>query len=361
MTSRAPVYDGAVPRRRRAAAIAMLAALALALGASRTPVAAAQPAGDPARPPTAATAPAAIALIPFSAEKRLKLYGKPVAAEVTRALREAGLDVTLVSDGADVPPRARLVVDGRLIKKGAGVVIEARIRDPERGVDVARPSGAAASIGDIDRAAATVAAELVTAIRDGLAAQDAEAARARAALAPPTPPPSPGTRPPPPPPPGVRAAPVDRRPLAVVIVTARPLVDAAGAAVDVTPLVAPAALELAARLGHRVTVEGTRADVVIDPAALAGRGAALIVGFELLDFVRGTQRDVPIARARARVTVYDTAGNRLYRRIVRTDTLVGSRGDRVDTLVRFAAAQVVDVVAPRIRERLAAGARVGAR
>ncbi|MBZ0233405.1 MAG: hypothetical protein K8M05_13840, partial [Deltaproteobacteria bacterium] len=64
--------------------------------------------------------------------------------------------------------------------------------------------------------------------------------------------------------------------------------------------------------------------------------------------------DRDVARARARVTVIDPSGKLLYRRVIRTDTLVGSRGDRTDTLVRFAADQVTDVAAPRIRERLEA-------
>lgn len=289
---------------------------------------------------------ASIALIPFSAEKRLKLYGTPVAAEITRALREAGLDVTLVSEGEAVPPRARLVVDGRLVRKGGGVVIEARIRDPERGVDVARPSGTAPALGDIDRAAAAVAGELVTAIRAGLAEQDAAAATARAALAPTsgTPVPEPG--------PAGKPRPVDRRPLAIVVVSASDIADGDGAPVDVTALVAPAAIDLGARLGHRVAVEPASPGGTFDPTVYGSRGASLLVTFELLAFLRGTQAGIPIARARARVTVLDAQGKRVYRRIVRTDTLVGSRGDRVDTLVRFAAAQVADVVSPRIRERL---------
>jgi hypothetical protein len=294
---------------------------------------------------------ASIALIPFTAEKRLKLYGTPVAAEITRALREAGLDVVLVSEGEAVPPRARLVVDGRLVRKGAGVVIEARIRDPERGVDVARPSGTAPALGDIDRAAAAVAGELVTAIRAGLAEQDAAAAKSRAALAPaagpPVPEPSSGSG-------AGKPRPVDRRPLAIVVVSARDIADGAGAPVDVTALVAPAAIELGARLGHRVAVEHAPPGGTFQPSAYGSRGASLLVTFELLDFLRGTQAGIPIARARARVTVLDAQGNRVYRRIVRTDTLVGSRGDRVDTLVGFAAAQVSDVVSPRIRERLGA-------
>ena len=321
------VYDAAVTRPFVLALIVVGSLLGLAREASAQ--------GDRAT----------IALIPFTADKRLVLYGKPVAAEVTRALRDAGLDVTLVTDGDPVPARARLVVDGRLVKRGAGVVIEARIRDPERGVDVARPSGSATALDDIDHAAAAVAAELVTAIRAGLAEQDAQAARAAAALRPsePTAPvaPEPGH-------------PTDRRPLAIIVVAAPLIASADGAAVDIAPLFAPAAIELARRLGHRAAVEAAPQPAApLDPLGATARGASMVVGFELLGFVSGTQRDIPVARARARVTVFDAAGKPLYRRIVRTDTLVGSRGDRIDTLIRFAAAQVTDVVAPRIRERLA--------
>ncbi len=340
------VYHAGVPRLPRALALALVAPVVLAvlLVAAGAGAAHAQAEGR-----------AAIALIPFTAEKRLQLYGKPVAAEVTRALREAGLDVTLVNDGDPVPARARLVVDGRLVRRGAGVVIESRIRDPERGVDVARPSGAAASIENIDHAAATVAAELVVAIRAGLAAQDAQAARAAAALTRTSPRPVDAVRPPSPGGDVVSPRP-DTRPLAIVVVSAPALAGVEAAPVDIPPLFAPAALELARRLGHRAAVESAPAPpaVAVDPELAASHGAALVVGFELLAFVAGTQRDIPVARARARVTVFDATGTLVYRRVVRTDTLVGSRGDRVDTLIRFAAAQVTDVVAPRIRERLEA-------
>jgi hypothetical protein len=330
----ARVYDGAVTRLVCALVLLVVASLGLP-GAAH-----AQSAGR-----------AAIALIPFSAEKRLKLYGKPVAAEVTRALRDAGLDVQLVGDGDPVPARARLVVDGRLVKRGAGVVIESRIRDPERGVDVARPSGSAASLDDIDHAASAVAAELVIAIRAGLAAQDEQAARAAAALAP-----TDTKVPVPPTGPIAPAARRDNRPLAIVVVSAPGLARAKDAPTDVAPLFAPAAVELARRLGHRAAVETAPPPPAppLDPQVAAQRRASLVVGFELLSFTSGTQRDIPVARARARVTVFDASGKQLYRRIVRTDTLVGSRGDRVDTLIRFAAAQVTDVAAPRIRERLEA-------
>lgn len=337
------MYDARVARRLTVRALVVGLAVLVGLAVRVTPPAAAQPA------PTARDG-AAIALIPFTAEKRLRLYGTPVAAEITRALRAAGLDVTLVSDGQPVPPRARLVVDGRLVKRGAGVVIEARIRDPERGVDVARPSAAAPALGEIDRAAATVAAELVAAIRDGLAAQDVATARARAALVA-SPVDAPGPRPPDAP--GVA---VDRRPLAVVVVAGPPIAGADGARVDIAPLVAPAALELTARLGHRLLIAGAPDGGTIDVAAVRRHGAALVVTFELLGFTPGRQGDIPVARARARVTVYDAGGDVRYRRVVRTDTLIGSRGDRVDTMLRFVAAQVADVVTPRIRERLGAAA-----
>jgi len=339
-------YHGAVPRPRIAFALAALIGATVVAG--RGPGAAtAQPAPGAAAPGDAARK-VTIALLPFTAERRLAVFGQPVASEISRALREAGLDVSLVGDGAPVPARARLVVSGRIVKRGAGVVLEARIRDPERGVDVARPSGAAAAVADIDQAASALATALVPAIRGGLAAQDAAAARDRAALAPPPAPVPVAT--------GVvqpaRPVAVDRRPVALVTVQAPTLADRDGAPMPVATLAAPAVADLARRVGYRAVAVDAHA--AVDPAVLASSRAALRITVELLSLSHETSRDIPLGRARARVTVTDASGAPVYRRTVRTDTLVGSRGDRLDTLVRLAAAQVTDVIAPRLRERLAA-------
>jgi len=58
------------------------------------------------------------------------------------------------------------------------------------------------------------------------------------------------------------------------------------------------------------------------------------------------------ARARARVRVASQSGT-IFDRVVRTDTLVGGRGDRRDAVARAAVAQIVDIAMPRVRERLA--------
>ena len=46
--------------------------------------------GDRARMPTT------IAMLPLDGEKRLELFGQPVAAEIARALKAAGIDVVVV-------------------------------------------------------------------------------------------------------------------------------------------------------------------------------------------------------------------------------------------------------------------------
>ena len=127
-----------------------------------------------------------VAVLPFAGEGRMALYGQPVAAQVAKVARAAGLDIVLLAAGAEVPRGARLVVDGRLVKSGQAIVLEARVRDPERGLDVARRSSTATGLGVVDRAADDVAEQLVPAIRAGLVEQGEARAQARAALALPT-------------------------------------------------------------------------------------------------------------------------------------------------------------------------------
>jgi hypothetical protein len=123
-----------------------------------------------------------------------------------------------------------------------------------------------------------------------------------------------------------------------VRVRGKALHDRAGAPLDVAALTRPALARLAARLGYVV---------VDDPAA------PLVITAELTRLVAGFEGEVPVGRGRARVIV-SRDGAVVFDRLVRTDTVVGSRGDRVDTIVRLVAAQAADVVLPRVRERLEA-------
>ena len=294
-----------------------------------------------------------VAILPFAGEGRMAIYGQPVAAQVAKVGRAAGLEIVLLGPGAEVPADARLVVDGRLVRTGASIVVEARVRDPERGLDVARRSATAGSLAVVDRAADDVAAALVPAIRAGLVAQDEARARARASLAA-------STRGTPDRPPERAAGRADRRePLSPPAADRRPVVlialTGALAGPDgpqgIAPLVAPSLVRLADRIGHRAAPLG-EAGLAAPAASLAGGTAALAIVIAVLEVDARGEAGIPQARARARVDVYDVNGL-IYRRSIRTDTLVGSRGDRADTLVRSAVAQVVDVVAPRLREHLA--------
>gem|GEM_PF-3423769 len=304
-----------------------LVAVALVAVALVAPAAAEAPTVDP---------PATVAVIPLQSDRRLALYGQPVASELANALRGASFDVALVTEVSDVPARAWLVVDGRLVRMGTAVAIELRIRDPERAVDVARLAAKATSLAEIDQATRRLGVELVATLEReratraaASAAADASAA-AQPVLALSTNLPDSFSR-------HATAVLVDPRPIARIAVSGRSVRDRSGADLDVSALGTPAATALAAGLGYRTaTGPGT---------------ATLSITIELLTLAASFERDVPVARARARVKV-ERAGALVFDRVVRTDTVVGSRGDRLDTLVRLVAAQVTDVVAPRIRERL---------
>jgi hypothetical protein len=318
--TRAAVYDRPRVRLRvLTTAVALVCACAFAPGRA---------AADP---------PATVAVIPLQADARLALYGHPVASELAGALRTAAFDVVLVSEVSVVPARAWLVVDGRLLRTGKTLAIELRIRDPERAVDVARLAVKAAGVDDIDRATRALAADLTATMER---ARDARAAALRAAE-PVAPTPTPTPTPTPVAPVVVTPKPTpaaDPRPLARVAVIGKSIVDRTGATHDVSALGTPAVRALAHRLGYR-THTGP------------GGEPTLTITVELIALSAGFERDVPTGRARARVRV-ETPQGVLWSRVVRTDTVVGSRGDRVDTLVRLVAAQITDVVAPRIRERL---------
>ncbi|MBP8811635.1 MAG: hypothetical protein KBG48_13415 [Kofleriaceae bacterium] len=279
-------------------------------------------------PAAARAEPTTVAFLPLDADRRLTLYSNAVATALAAEVRTAGFPVAVVSDVAAVPRGAWLVVDGRLVARGRGAAIELRVRDPEAGRDVIRLAEAAPTLADLDVATRTLAAALART----LAAE--RAARTPPPPTPPTPPPpdAPPPAPPTPPPP-------DPRPLATVTVRARTLRDRAGPPIDAAALTRRALGRLVDRLGYRLAGDG--------------EGAALTITADILGLTADFQGTVPIGRGRLRVTVADARGP-LFDRVVRTDTVVGSRGDRIDTLVRLVAAQAVDVALPRVRERLAA-------
>ena len=273
-----------------------------------------------------------VAMHPLTAEARLKLYGQPVAAEIARALGAGQIDVVVVAPTVPVPSRARLVVEGKIARaEGGAIVLEIRVRDPVRGAVVATLSARASSLTTIDKAAADLAARLLPEVRTQLAAiEAAEAARARPPVAAA---PAPAVVP-------VPAPPLDDRAALVAGVGKPGLVDAAGVAGA-----------LAGRLGYgarRVPDAGARALQTLSASA------PLAIHVEVLA-LEPANLGVPVARARARVRVYDH-GSVAFDRVVHTDTLVGGRSDGDAAMAGYVGRQIVDIVAPRLGA-LRAGAR----
>lgn len=281
----------------------------------------------PAPAPAAAES-VTVALLPLATDKGLALYGQPIASELARALRGGGLDVVVVSAGAPVPSRAVLVIDGTVAADGGGIALELRVRDPARGAVVATLAARAPELAAIDRAAAELAAKLLPAVRAQL--------RATVAAPPhdPAPPhgdPVPRDPPsgdPPPPRPVAPARPVAR---VAIHVHAAGFPDEAATAL---------ATGLVARVGHRAVV----GELPRGPLADADLGLELdVVGFEL------EQLGVLTARARVRLRWRDARGAVIADRVIRTDTVVGSRKDDAAAVARACAAQLLEIAAPRAR------------
>ncbi len=285
-----------------------------------------------------------IALLPLSADAKLKLYGQPVAAEVARALERAGFTIVVVSNAAPVPSKARLVIDGRIVR-GAGetVLLEARVRDPALGTIIASLSATAPSLTRIDQGAAELVLALEPALRRGIAAQEL-AARARGATTTGARAPVAGELPEP----GDATTRVDPRPRAVVVVGYPAALEGGADAPVLRPLLRAGADRLAALVGHRS--EAAQGEDLV--AAVTAQGAALGVSITLLS-IRYEGDGVITARARGRVRVV-AAGQVIFDRVVRTDTLVGGRGDRKDAVARAAIDQIVDIAYGRVRAQLEA-------
>jgi hypothetical protein len=274
-------------------------------------------AGQPAR-----DAGDVVALVPLAAEARFALYGQPVASEVARSLRAGSIDVVVVSAGAPVPARARLVIDGRISGEAGGAVsLEVRVRDPAKGVVVATLHARASALTAIDRAASDLAERLLPAVREQLAVLDRAADRAAAAAA---------SRPPTPP--ATRPAPTTTRP-------ARP-----PAVIEIGGAAFPAAMAMAKALAERLELEPMRGSTSAPPST----GIALridVLGFDV------QAMGVLVGRARVRIRATDARGV-VFDRVVRTDSIVGRIGASRDELARSAAAQVIDIAAPRLRDGL---------
>lgn len=253
----------------------------------------------------------AVALLPLDAPDRLAIYGQPVAATLATALRDAGVDVDVVGPGVPVPTRARLVIDGWLRRDGDAVLVELRLRDPRRGVQVGALRAVAAQLTAIDGAVRQLQGDLVPLVRGLL-----------------EPAPAPVSAP----------APV------VPVVPSRPPVPSLP--VTISGIASGAATALGERLAYYLAAT-RRGPRVAEPSAWQ-------LDLEIRDVAGATLDGVPVARARLRARLR-RGGVVVVDRVARTDTVVGARTAAPRALVDALARQLVDIIVPLVRRPLAEG------
>lgn len=287
-----------------------------------------------------------IALLPLDGEKRLEIYGQPVASEIGRALKAQGFDVVVVGAKMDVPDRAQLIVDGTIkAQKSNAITVSIRIRDPHGTVLETLPA-TAATLTAIDKAAADLSTRIVPAVRAHLKAIAAKATAPPPGNGAPSEPPKVPT-----PPPAVNGAP--SLPAVVTSVS--------------SPRPARPALELLATglagelprwgVSHRreaKTVEPEQMSRATGIQTTQDMRADVGVALEVLSFnvEPGT---VPLGRARVRVRVIHK-GTILFERVVRTDTVVGDKGISEQEMAARTAREVLAIVNAQLR-RLVVGWR----
>ena len=337
--------------------------------------------------------PSVIGVLPLSAQdSSTAIYSKPVADELARHLRKrladtGDLTIEPLASSSSVPARVALLVDGRIVTaSGKRVILEAHIRDPESGARFSNVATAPRSLTAIDRLAVELGDKLGPALVKAL-----EARRRRRASVP-APPPT--------------ASEADAR-LGnaatgdgartsgnesasgeggasgdVRTASGRRVVrgdgttiqselwrlvvfDAVGSAAEGNVPVAGVATEagyaMARRLGFRPVA--SREQGIVEPrvAVTQMQQARAYYGLmmDVLD-IEFHWQGVLIARGQVRVILIDRNGAAIYDRIHRTDSLVGSRGDRHAALVGFVLGQVGDIFVPELARAIARAERIAA-
>jgi len=250
-----------------------------------------------------------IAMLPLDGEKRLEIYGQPVAAEIARALKAAGLDVVVVGAKMDVPDRAQLIVDGTIkATKSKQIELSIRVRDPRDGTVLDTLPSPPTKLDDLDKAAADLSARVVPSVKTQLE-KLAKPAQPNVPVEP--------TKPVPPKP----------------VVAPRPTL---ATAVTVHSKAPPLA-SLRDALDREAALFATTQHV-------SGK-----LSLEVLTY-KASDGQVPMARARVRAII--EGGPTKFDRIVRTDTIVGDPKKSTDDLAARTAREVLAILRPHLRRTL---------
>jgi hypothetical protein len=258
-----------------------------------------------------------IALLPLDADKKLELYGQPVAAELARALRGAHVEVVVVGANMTVPERARLVVRGKIIAdKGDALALSVQISDPRSGALLDSLATTAPKLTAIDRAAAELGRLVVAAVQKRLAEPRLV-----------------GTT-------SVPREPLEpRKPAAPPAEPTFAFDVSSKSGADPLRVALPDAIAAFAREHHAVARAAS-----IDKLA----GDAFGIALEVRELVVEPGA-VPTARARVRVRIAQHGGETAWDRVVVTDTIVGDKGMATDALAARVAREVLAIVQPHLR------------
>lgn len=261
-----------------------------------------------------------VALLPLDGDKKLEIYGQPVAAELGRAMTAAGIEVVVVGAKMAVPAQASLIVDGTIKAKRGTVTLTLRIRDPRDGstLDTLPPS--TSPLVSIDKAAAELSAKLVPAVQ-------AQLQKLRVAP----------------------VAPVETKPPVETTTTTTPTTTVAPQLPELKVSVAtlrpnPALQLLQSAFPRELDTWGKQHGRKVDMTG------ASTLQFELLTFTV-TPGKIPLAKARVRMRVYE-AGKVKFDRIIRTDTIVGDRDISEQAFAERTAREVLLIANANLRRTL---------
>ncbi|HUS27041.1 MAG TPA: hypothetical protein VMZ53_00975 [Kofleriaceae bacterium] len=270
-----------------------------------------------------------VALLPLDGEKRLEIYGQPVASELAKALNGAGVEVVVVGAKMAVPAQAKLIVDGTIKAKGQTVTLELRIRDARDGSTLESVPPSSGALMNIDKVAAESAARVVPAVKNELEVLAKKAADAAANVAKqPDRDPVPDTTP---------AGP--QEPVVVVGISAQGNGGAAGQL-----LLSGLRDEISGWAQHHAHTVNPVEPALFDsknsaPGVVSSNGGEFGMSLHVITLQIWPGR-VPMARARVRLRVVSRE-RIVFDRVIHTDTIVG---DPEISEAQFAARVARDVL-----------------
>lgn len=294
--------------------------------------------------------PKAVALLPLDADQKLELYGQPVASELARTLKAAGIDVVVVGKKMATPDRAVLIVDGTITSKGDTITVSLRVRRRADGVVLDSDLVASGPMATLDKLATELAARLVPSVQGKLVEPKVDDPTKRPDPTNPTKPDptKPDPTKPDPTKPDPQAPPAERKQMIVSVASST------GASATVEPLRAALASAV-----DRWIVSHDREPAHVDVRAMSPQQATktvahaqteLGIAFEVAGF-EVTPALVPRARARIRVRVSGPL-EIVFDRVVVTDTVVGDKGMKLDALAARTADEILQIMRPHMRRKI---------